>query len=281
MKVIDSIMFCNEFDILELRLNIMADYVDQIVIVECDRTFSGIYKGFNLETQWNRYKQWHNKINYIKVENSSPHDDAWANEDWQRDQMALGWQHIENDDVILFCDCDEIVRPEAIEFIRKTNYNWYGLYMPAFYFKFNYLDTKQDWHYKVWGRAYRGWQGMPRHMRYMGAGEIPNGTSIKLHHAGWHFGWIGNEDFIKNKIRSFSHQEINTPNIIDNINIDKHITEGRDHFRPENTTWVVVDLDDYFPKHILDNKSLYQQYILSNTGNTVRNYWSKNILETE
>jgi hypothetical protein len=116
-------------------------------------------------------------------------------------------------------------------------------------------------------------------MRYMN--ELPGRANIKLHHAGWHFGWLGDEEFAKTKIQSFSHSELNQPHIIENLNIEKHISEGRDHFRPENVTWTAVDLDDYFPKEILENKDRYGQFILPNSGKSVCDYWSNKILETE
>ncbi len=279
MKIVDTILFYNEYDILELRLKIMADHVDKIVIVESDKTFTGKYKGFNLEKHWNRYSQWHDKINYIKISNNNHSNDAWANEHWQRDQMIQGWKDLEKDDVILLSDCDEIVRPEALDFIRKTDYEWYGLYMPAFYFKFNYMDTKPDWHYKVWGRAFRNISFAPHKMRYTNDHDLPGRRSVSLHHAGWHFGWLGDEDFARTKLQSFSHTEWNRPDILDNINIDKHISEGRDHVRPENITWVKVDLDNYFPSEITNNKEKYKNFILPDTGKTVQDYWPKNILE--
>lgn len=280
MKVIDTIMFCNEYDMLEMRLKIMAEHVDKIVIVECDKTFTGVYKGFNLEKQLDRFAPWMHKIDYIKV-SDSPVGNAWVAEEWQRDQFARGWNNVNDNDVILISDCDEIIRPAAIDFIRNTDYNWYGLYMPAFYFKLNYMDTKPDWHYKVWGRAYRGIKVPPHRMRYMGANEVPGTTSIKLHHAGWHFGWYGNEEFARNKIQSFSHTELNRPEILNNININKHIAEGRDHFRPENVTWTGVNLDSYFPDEILNNKEQYKDFILDDTGKTVQEYWTTQILERE
>jgi len=280
MKIIDTIMFCNEYDMLELRLRIMADYVDKFVIIECDKTHSGVYKGFNLENHLGRYSQWMDKIEYVKATNQPAHNGPWENESWQRDQAVHGWKDLA-DDVILISDCDEIIRPEAIEFIRNTNYNWYGLYMPAFYFKLNYMDTKPDFHYKIWGRAYRGITVPPHRMRYMGPNEVPGTTSISLHHAGWHFGWLGNEEFARNKIQSFAHTEINRPDILNNINIDKHIAEGRDHFRPENVTWTGVNLDSYFPSEILNNKEKYKEFILPDTDKTVQDYWPKQLLEKE
>jgi len=281
MKIIDTIMFHNEFDILDLRLSIMGDYVDKIVIIECDKTHSGFYKGFNFEKQLDRYSRWMHKIEYVKVTNQPTNQSAMDNEGWQREHAVHGWKDVEDDDVILISDCDEIMRPAALDFIKNTNYNWYGLYMPAFYFKFNYLDTKPNWHYKVWGKAYRGIKVSPTKMRYMGPNEIPGTTSIKLHHAGWHFGWLGNNDFVKYKLQSSAHTEINTPDTLNNINIDKHIAEGRDHFRPENVTWTGVNLDSYFPDEILNNREKYKEFILPDTGKTVQEYWTNQILEKE
>jgi len=277
MKIIDSVMFLNEFDILEVRLREMYDHVDKFVIVECDKTHTGIQKEFNLETQLDRFAPWMDKIDYIKVEQDNPSSHAWNNEYWQRDQMARGWTDVEPDDVIMISDVDEIIRPEAIDFIRNTNYDLYGLYMPAFYFKFNYVDTKPDWHYKVWGRAYRNTMIGGSNMRY--TNEIPGKQRIELHHAGWHFGWLGDDEFVKHKIQCTPHVEINQPHIVNNIDIEKHIAEGRDHFRPENVTWCAVDLDDYFPKTVLENRDKYSQYILPDTGKKVQDFFTQQILE--
>jgi hypothetical protein len=281
MRIIDNFLFCNEYDILELRLKIVGDRVDQFNIVECDKTFTGIYKGFNLEKQLDRFAPWMDKINYIKV-SDPPTGNPWAVEDWQRDQYARGWHNITDRDVMLISDCDEIIRPEAIDFIKNTNYSFYGMYMPAFYFKFNYLDTNPDWHYKVWARGFRNFKGAsPGRLKYLNEHDIPGYTTIRLHHAGWHFGWLGDDEFVKKKITSFSHTEINRPEVINNVSINKHIAEGRDHFRPENVTWRGVDLDNYFPNEITENKERYAPYILPNTGNSVQHYWPHNILEIE
>lgn len=278
MKIVDSFMFHNEFDILEMRLSILYDHVDRFVIVEGNHTHSGMYKGFQLEEQMDRYKPWADKITYVKADGgTSSH--AWDNEHWQRDQMSQGWTDLGENDVILVTDCDEIVRPEAIDFIRATNYGCYMLMMPAFYFKLNYLDTKPDWHYKAWGRAFRGYQTRGSHMRFQE--WVPDRPTIKLHHAGWHWGWLGDDEFVKNKMRSFAHQEWNRADLLDGVNIEKHIAEGRDHVRPENQTWFPVKMDDYFPKHILENKEKYSKYILPDGANTVRDYWTAEILATE
>ena len=277
MKIVDTFMFHNEYEMLEIRLSILYDHVDRFVIVEADHSHSAVYKGFNLEKNMDRYKKWADKIFYIKAEGSTS-SNGMENDEWQRDHMARGWTDLGQDDVILVTDLDEIIRPETIEFIKNTDYGCYLLNMPAFYFKFNYLDTKPDWHYKAWGRAFRGFQDTGRGMRIRD--WVPGKESVRLHHAGWHFGWLGNNDFVKHKIRSFAHTEINTPEIVNNVDIAKHIAEGRDHFRPENVTWVAVNFDEYFPKYLLDNKEKYKNFILHDTGKTVQDFWTAEILET-
>lgn len=278
--IIDNFLFCNEYDVLEIRLNTMYDHVDRFVIVESDYTFTGIFKGYNFEKEIPRYSQFMDKIHYIKI-SKSPYTDPWLSEDWMRDHYKLGWQDIRSTDVLLISDCDEIIRPEALEFVKHSDFEWYGFYAPAFYFKINYLDTKPNWHYKVWARAFRNTNINPGKLKYQNPQDLPGKKSIALHHAGWHFGWLGDNEFVKNKLKSFSHSEYNTKEILDNIDIKKHITEGRDHIRPENITWTPVKLDNYFPKYILENKNKFTDYILPDNDRTVRDYWTNNILEKE
>ncbi len=272
-------MFCNEYDLLELRLSEHYDHVDQFVIVECDRTYTGMFKGFNLESNKDRYAKWWDKINYIKIDNcpESPANNAWNNEYWQRDHMALGWDSVQPEDVLIVSDLDEIIRPEALEYIRNTNYSYYALMAPVFYFKLNYMDTSG--HYAPWAKAYRGYKGQPSKMRDMQ--DVPGGTRICIHHAGWHFSWMGNEEFIRNKLKSFAHTEYNHAHILDAVNIEKHIAAGTDHIRP-STTWGKVKLDNYFPKTILNNLDKYSKYIIEiDTDKTVQTYFSQSILQTQ
>ena len=41
MKVFDSFRFFNELDLLEIRFNLLYDYVDHFVITECPYTIMG------------------------------------------------------------------------------------------------------------------------------------------------------------------------------------------------------------------------------------------------
>lgn len=279
MRTIDTFMFCNEYDLLELRLSEHYNHVDKIIIIECDRTYTGVYKGFNLEKHLDRYTQWMDKIEYIKVENSPTHSNAWANEEWQRNQMNRGWTDITDTDLLLVSDLDEIIRPETFEFMKNTDYDFYALMLPTSYFKLNYIDTKE--HYSGWGRAFRRYTFPGYQMRNTN-GEHTT-SKVKVHHAGWHFGWLGDEEFIKNKLKSFSHTEFDNDFILGNIDIEDNVRRGRVHIYPEQDRWKVVKLNEYFPKSLMKNKEKYKNYILpeNEDDNAVQYYWSNNILEIE
>lgn len=278
MKVVDSILFHDEIDMLELRLNIMGDHVDRIVIVESDHTFTNIPKPYNFLDHADRFKKWHNKIFYVKT-HSPLNTNPWDNEHWSRDQMVHGWNDLTNEDVVIVADVDEIIRPEAVDFLRKTEYNHYGLVMPASYYKFNYVDVLSDRiGYIAWACAFRNMINVPpsRLRGYNG----PANKSVFIHHAGWHFSWMGNKQYLLDKLNSFSHTEFNNQGTKHNIDIlDTIISKQIDHLRSDRQKWRVVDLDNYFPQYILDNKEKFKDYILPDTGEKVYNYYPYQILE--
>ena len=64
MKIFDIFSFNNELRMLELRLNILNDYVDFFVIVESNETFSGVKKEFSFEKNSHLFDRFKNKIIY-------------------------------------------------------------------------------------------------------------------------------------------------------------------------------------------------------------------------
>jgi len=285
MRVIDNFLFSNEFDMLELRLETMYDSVDTFVIVESDHTFTNTPKEYNLEKNINRYSKWADKIVYLKVK-SPKYNSAWDNEFWSRDQFKLAWNDLQTGDILLISDCDEIIRPESISFIRNSSYDYYALMSPIFNFKFNYLNTSNE--YTVWPVAYRYYpdvdyvpSGMRRVSNERDLFRHRFGEGILLHHAAWHFSSLGNDEFVKNKLKSFSHTEFNTSEYVDNVNIDKHIIENKNHINQNSGSWRRVKLDEYFPKPILENIEKYRKYICEEDNASVIDYYNYNILQEE
>jgi len=288
MRIIENFMFYNEFDMLEIKLNIMGDHVDQFNIVEIDKTHSGQPKEFNLEKQWNRYAKWHSKINYIKHSNFECKPDSWDNERANRNLATLGWNDITDEDVIIISDCDEIIRPETLQYIRETNFDYYGLTMPIFYFKFNYMLTDDMDAFTVWPTAYRGIKSKGLIPSQLRRGWNEKGTRDRNHfkngvivnHAGWHFSWFGNNEHITKKIKSYAHTEFNNENILGDLNIDDCINRGDDHLKRGMTKWKKTKFDNYFPQYLLDNQSQYSNCILDSEV-PVTNYFNAPIMSIE
>ena len=121
-KIVDSFLFFNEIDILELRLNILYDYVDYFVITEADRTFSGIRKEFNYLKNKTKFKKFEDKIIYNQVNIPDNITITWDREIFQRNYPLLKIKDIFSpNDIILTSDIDEIPSTEVLK-----NYNdWF------------------------------------------------------------------------------------------------------------------------------------------------------------
>jgi beta-1,4-mannosyl-glycoprotein beta-1,4-N-acetylglucosaminyltransferase len=71
MKIFDCFTFFNELDLLEFRLKLLSDHVDQFVIAESNITHSGQPKPFHFEENKTRFAPWLDKIIYLQVNQSA------------------------------------------------------------------------------------------------------------------------------------------------------------------------------------------------------------------
>ena len=67
MRVIDSIIFFNELELLEMRLNILNDVVDTFVITESPFTVSGNEKPLYYLENKDRFGKFNDKIVHISL----------------------------------------------------------------------------------------------------------------------------------------------------------------------------------------------------------------------
>ena len=147
-KVYDCFTFYNEFDLLDLRLEELYDYVDYFVIAEANKTHQGRDKTFLLEENWDRYAKYHDKIVHIKVDDMPTNDNAWVLENYQRNALAKGYADADDNDIIIISDLDEIMRAETVELMREdTTHTVFICRCPLFYFKLNYImvNPKSYW----------------------------------------------------------------------------------------------------------------------------------------
>jgi len=272
MKIYDCFTFYNELDLLDIRLKELHNAVDHFVIVEATTTFQNKPKALYLKDNWDRYAQYHDKIIHVVVEDMPLAEDPWSNERFQRDAIMRGLVDANPADLAIIGDVDEIIRAEVVARIRRDPAQIYGFRMPYFNFKFNYMLIDNWETYCVWTMASRvGLITSPEELRRtrqnlnsLEFGYVDDNVEV-VEHAGWHFTYLGNSEFVKNKITSFSHNELNDLP----IDVDDSIKNNLGFNRNDPRKFVTVKIDAYFPTSI----RRYTQHIIDHeTASSARQY---------
>lgn len=261
MKTIDITSFNGEFDLLELRLNVLDGVVDEFIVCEGDETTAGVSKQRYFEEQKERYAKWLHKIKYHIM---SPYTDPalslladtspgvpkdmhwWRREFIQKESMRYALTHLKDDDRVFIGDCDEIWNPD-IEYpegrleLQQTVYAYYLNNKSTEYWTgtsvMSYEDIKKDTLDNL--RAY------DERRKHMHAPVFQN--------AGWHFTNMGGAEFIKRKLRSYAHQEFNHEAILSQI--DDKIARNEDYLGRN----FVLSVDETgLPQYLLENKEKYK-----------------------
>jgi len=223
----DCFPYFNERELLELRINLLDDHIDEFVICEANRTHSGKPKEYTLEQTIKELKLPMDKIRIVKVD--LPHKDEVADDyDRERMQRNAAAQYIGFDDVAFVSDCDEIMNPSFINYysmVAKSNPNSILRLPMAF------LMGRADMRAFDTNGAPIGWSPgfvcMGHHIERYTLSEIRESQSRQLYNvaykdiftvdegrvkdAGWHFSWMGGGDRMRIKYRSFMHYQDNIP----------------------------------------------------------------------
>lgn len=130
--VIDSFPYAGEKVQLEIRFHELNPVVDRFLIVESNRTQTGLPKPYYFEEQQKDFEQFKDKIVYVKLDDSILNEVAEA--DWiqefrvRRAISTIGFQRVEEsgelifaDSVIIISDVDEIPRKIDVEKFIKSN----------------------------------------------------------------------------------------------------------------------------------------------------------------
>ena len=280
MKIYDCFTFYNELDLLELRFEELYDHVDHFVLVEANRTFQNNEKPFYFEQNLNRFSRYMDKVIHIRVDDMPTETDAWGREAHQRNSIARGINDANDNDIVIVSDLDEIIRPETVDAMRADSENsiW-GLRMPLFYFKFNYMLTTTDSIYTTWGMACRkqlltNAEDLRRN-RFSLNGFALNHNTNGIHmmeHAGWQFSYLGDTEFAKSKIQSFAHIETNRPEVLDSLDIEQSVANGNGLGPSPVERFIPVQIDSYMPQTIHKAPDKYSKYIVPNASKTVKDF---------
>lgn len=251
MRIVDGFIFYNELDILELRFKELDSVVDFFILVEATHTFTEKEKPLIFSENRQRFKKYLEKVIHIVVTDMPNNGNPWDNEGFQRNAINRGVAQLELDskDLIMVTDCDEIPDSDRLREIKNGTLKIEGIVdtiktegimgfnMDLYYYNFN--TRGPNWTTKPY-IAYREYfqQYSCDIMRYANKASIEKG--------GWHLSYFGTPEFIQNKLRTFSHQEMNIPANTDLENIQRKI-KNKEGFVPLHH--VDITEDSYLPKN--------------------------------
>lgn len=202
--VIDTTLFNNEFDMLDIHLAITSHYVDRWIILEASRTFSGMPKPYYLTERLAEYQQrWGDRIQTVCL----PLDETQTNlvcETAMRQGFRDALSHCDAQDIVIHGDLDEVINPRCwaeICALMDAHGRAVTCGMEMFFYR---LDQQAQRNWKGSVVARRGLFDTP-HELYKGQNVKRKDRShcVGLKHpVGWHWTWMGNDEAIRHKVQA-------------------------------------------------------------------------------
>ena len=269
MKIYDCFSYWDEDLLLDLRLNILNDYVDYFVIVEGNKTWQNNFKKLRFDIS--KFSKFKNKIIYIPIEDMPDGDNPYVRENFQRNCISRGLKNSNNEDLIIISDLDEIPNPILIKkFDVKKKF---GVFKQMhFYYKFNLLSKSNPfWHgsrvcVKKFLKSPQWLRNLKFKKRAFWRIDKFRLNNI-IENGGWHFCNLKTPENILYKYKNlcetndpYSFKEkiddkfLQLESIKRNIENKKDIIGRADEFNP-------IPIDENFPKYFLDNLKKYRDWI--------------------
>ena len=287
MKIFDCFMFYDEELVLDIRMNILNNFVDYFVIVESKYFHNG--KERELKFDINKYPKFREKIIYIiqnkqptglKLVNQSDTEgeksfkmifNAHLREHYQRNQIQNALKSSSDNDIILISDVDEIpnleninikdIKNKIILFEQKIFYYKLNRYLPNFIWFGTKACKKKDlispqWLRNIKNKKYNFFRidTFFSNSKYIDKLFIKNG--------GWHFSNLKRSKDLELKLKSYLHHRDYDSEELGLEKIDELIKENMtiyDMFADKGSTKYSDSTRKKLEKIELDKLPLYIQ----------------------
>ena len=162
MRIFDCTTFYDENFILDVRFNILDQFVDKFVICESAYSHSGKKKKFNFDIS--KFEKFKHKIIYLKIDHepknliykSTNNENTKENTKdvrinaikriaYQRNFLKEGIVDASNNDLIFYSDNDEIPKLNDAN-LDKIQNKLIFFKQKLFYYKFNLFCNRYNWH---------------------------------------------------------------------------------------------------------------------------------------
>mgnify|MGYP001311177856 CR=1 FL=1 len=268
--LIDSFIYFNETELVDLRIKYLEEIVDFFVVVEANITHQGKKKDWNFpKILDNKLKRFSDKIQYhqliidsqkIKNEESwiiddVKGDDAWRIENFQRNYIKTACKKFSSEDILIISDVDEIPSKQKLEFIKSCDFKKIApiaLEQYLFHIDCNYLSL-ESWRGSIVTTIQLCNAFSPHKFR-----RARNRISY-LTDSGWSFSSFGGPTRVKEKLESIAHTEFNNDKYKNSEHIINCQKTGADLFHRKIRKKKIEK--NFFPKDLLEimeeNPSFY------------------------
>ena len=205
--------------ILKLHLSVLGDYVDKFIIVEANKTFTGLPKPYYLIRDYRYFKPWWNKIDHYMMDDwddvglwqqalNSPNTkgpEHWKREWYVKESIhkALKRAKIKDNDTLFLGDVDEIIDPQAhfeSETPIKAKLRVYSYWL-------NNRSNEQFWGTLI---------AQYKDVKDKCLNDLRSDKSLysKGEPLGWHFTNVGGVEEVRRKLNSsYTAESYNTPQV--------------------------------------------------------------------
>ena len=283
MKIIDCTTYYSEDLMLDVRFNILNEYVDKFIITESKFSHSGKEKPLNFNI--NNFPKFKDKIQYLVIENEpegiNKNDNSSAvkrinsllriNQSY--DYMMNAIKNTSDDDLICLSDNDEIPNFNSQSF-KNTNKDIYIFKQLFFYYKFNLFYDLMPWYGTKackkkklislsWLRNLKNKQYPIWRLDTLFSKTKQTNLQI-VENGGWHFTNIKTAEEIYTKLSNFGHHnEFDTSGVtvkdiqecIDNriVNYNHLADQTTDNKYTANYKLQLIE-DKLLPKYLINNR---------------------------
>ena len=257
-KIIDCFTFYNELKILKFRLEYLYDYVDYFILVEGTLSHAGKPKELFYQNNKDQFEKYKDKIIHVIVSDMKTVEeapDAWVRENYQRNCIDKGIKelNLNDNDIIHISDADEI--PDRNVFLKFKNESYnnarFTILQDLYYYNLN-CRFKDKWNYAKIINYYTYKNVFNRKPQDIRLKDFNN--YIPIEKGGWHFSYLGDINFIVNKLKNFAHQEFNNNNYTNPEKIETYIKNNVSIFDDLNINnnggkYISFEENDYLPEN--------------------------------
>ena len=289
MKIIDCTTYYSEDLMLDIRFNILNEFVDKFIIVEAKHSHSGEKKILNFNI--NNFPKFKDKIEYLIIENepegiikntdesSIKRMNSLLRIEQSYNYISNALKDVSEEDLICLSDNDEIPNFESKDFKNSKN-DIFIFKQLFFYYKFNlfydlmpWFGTKAckkkklnslSWLRNLKNKKYPWW----RIDTYFSNTKQTNVQIVT--DGGWHFTNIKTAEEIHKKLSNFGHHNeydesgLTVKDIqfcIDNRIVNyNHLADKSDSNKYTAEYKLKLVNDEILPKFLVENKEKYKNW---------------------